>query len=68
MHGCSLSVRGHPEAVTWVRVWQTAVELAATRGKLRALFVLLDEDGSGELTAEELQALGRAIGAWLLID
>jgi Ca2+-binding EF-hand superfamily protein len=49
-------------------VWQTAVELAATRGKLRALFVLLDEDGSGELTAEELQALGRAIGAWLLID
>ena len=41
---------------------QTALELAATRGKLRSLFVLLDDDGSGAVTVAELRQLGRIVG------
>ena len=44
---------------------QTPLELAATRGKLHSLFLLLDEDGSGEISKSELRQLGRAVGVEL---
>lgn len=44
---------------------QTPLELAATRGKLQSLFLLLDEDGSGQISKVELRQLGRAVGVEL---
>ena len=44
---------------------QTPLELAATRGKLESLFLLLDEDGSGDVSKKELKQLGAAVGVKL---